>query len=190
MTSYVAEKKREGPSQHDGDPFGDCGAGSASVEAARSGWSTTRPAGSGGRITGYPKVGCAQAEKAMGLERTLPGKELLLRKLITAARFLQSDLAVPHSSYDCGFLARDPFFGVRWRQVIHGRSSDQIPRLVRRRGARFHDTGLWNRLHCLPSTHAHRTLGSKNDTQGWRREMRAQLPISTPTKHGATSRRS
>ena len=74
----------------------------------------------------FPKVGSVQAVKAMGLEGPKPGKELLLRKLVAAARFFESDFAVPHSSNDCGFAARHPSFGVRRWQLIHGRCSDQI----------------------------------------------------------------
>jgi hypothetical protein len=36
----------------------------------------------------------------MGLERALPGKELLLGKLVTVVGFLESDVTAPHSSND------------------------------------------------------------------------------------------
>ena len=64
----------------------------------------------------------AQAGKAMGLERVLPGKELLFRQPIATAGFLESDLTGAHCGHDRGFAADHPSLGIRRRQLCHGRA--------------------------------------------------------------------
>jgi hypothetical protein len=63
----------------------------------------------------------------MGRKRLLPGKELLLRKLVATAGFLKTDLAAAHGGHDSGFTADYPSLGVRRRQLNHRRCSDQQP---------------------------------------------------------------
>jgi hypothetical protein len=80
--------------------------------------SATRPGGSGRRrVTVTLEPSHAQAGKAIGFERALPGEELLLRELVATAGFLESYLAGPHCGYDRGFAADHPPLGVRRRQL-------------------------------------------------------------------------
>jgi len=66
------------------------------------------------------KASGAQAGKAMGLERALPGEELLFRQAIATAGFLKSDLTGAHCGHDRGFAADHPSLGIRRRQLCHG----------------------------------------------------------------------
>ena len=61
----------------------------------------------------------------MDLERTLPSKELFLRQLVPAARFLESNFAAAHRCDHGGLAALHPPLGRRWWQALHGRRSDR-----------------------------------------------------------------
>ncbi len=53
-----------------------------------------------------------QTGKAVRLEHTLPGEELLLGELVAAQSLLHCDPAAAHGSHHRGFAADDPPFGV------------------------------------------------------------------------------
>ena len=54
------------------------------------------------------KTSGAQAGKAMGFERALPGEELLLRQPIATAGFLETDLTGAHRGHDRGLATDHP----------------------------------------------------------------------------------
>jgi hypothetical protein len=60
-----------------------------------------------------------QTGKAVRLERTLPGEELVLRELVAAQSLLHCDPAAAHGSHHCGFAAGDPPNGIRRWQIVH-----------------------------------------------------------------------
>jgi len=61
----------------------------------------------------------AQTGEAMGIERTLPSVQLLLREPVPTASFLSGNLTVLHCSQDGSLAARHPSLGVRWGQINH-----------------------------------------------------------------------
>jgi hypothetical protein len=67
-------------------------------------------------------VSGTQTRKTAGIERTLPGEELLLRKLVATAGFLDSDPVIPYCDQHRGFAADYPSFCVLRRQLTHQKS--------------------------------------------------------------------
>ena len=83
----------------------------------------TRPATSGGRGLAAPiNASGTQTRKTVGIERTLPGEELLLRKLVATAGFLDSDPVIPYCGQHRDFAADYPSFCVLRRQLTHQKS--------------------------------------------------------------------
>src|ERR1700719_1951075 len=77
-----------------------------------------------------------QTGKAVRLERTLPGEELLLGELVAAQSVFHCDPAAAHGSHHRGFAADDPPFDVGGWQIAHWRCSrllDDAIHPVRRR---------------------------------------------------------
>src|ERR1700736_3835645 len=73
-----------------------------------------------GVITIDLQPGYAQARHTMGLDRALPGGELLDREFIATAGFLKTNEAVADGIDDHRFAPRHPAFSVRRRQVDDG----------------------------------------------------------------------
>src|SRR6266404_1403993 len=82
-----------------------------------------------GVITIDLQPGYAQARHTMGLDRALPGGELLDRELIATAGFLETNGASADGVDDHRLAARHPALGVRRRQVDDG-AVDARPDLV------------------------------------------------------------
>src|SRR6267378_4300372 len=72
-----------------------------------------------GVITIDLQPGYAQPRHAMGLDRALPGGELLDRQFVAAAGFLKTNGAATDGVDDHRLTPRHPAFGVRRRQVDH-----------------------------------------------------------------------
>src|SRR6202521_4942949 len=66
-----------------------------------------------------------QTGKAVRLERTLPGEELLLGELVAAQSLLHCDPAAAHGSHHRGFAAGDPPRGIGGWQIVHWRCSQR-----------------------------------------------------------------
>ncbi len=63
----------------------------------------------------------AQAREAIGVERTLPSLQLLIREPVTTTGFLNTDVTFPDRSKDGSLAANHPSLGVRRRQTMHHR---------------------------------------------------------------------
>jgi hypothetical protein len=64
-----------------------------------------------------------QTGKAVRLEHTLPGEELLLGELVAVQSLLHCDPAAAHGSHHRGFAADNPPRGIRGRQIVQWRCS-------------------------------------------------------------------
>jgi hypothetical protein len=86
------------------------------------------------------KAGHAQARKAMSFKCALPGKELLLREMVTTAGFHRCYFLVTHSSQNRGFTPDRPSFGVRRRQLnVHPFRRQRVARQPEPAGLRVFD---------------------------------------------------
>jgi hypothetical protein len=89
----------------------------------------------------------AQTTEAIGVERTLPSVQLLLREPVTPTSFLNREVTVPDRSKDCRLAAYHPSLGVRRRQIVH--------RTCYRCGTRLRHFSVRYRLFTLITTRRH-----------------------------------
>src|SRR3954471_3663619 len=75
---------------------------------------TTSPAGSAELL----QPGHAKGPHTVPVDRPLPGRVLLVRDVVTAARVLEAQPALPHPSADLRLPARDPALRALRRQVV------------------------------------------------------------------------